>query len=199
MNRFMLAAVVFACASASFAQLPVRPKTPAITHRDWIEIPLDTFFLHRLEVSGKEPPPRLPREAELQRLTQSLVGRNATSAELAAFVKSRDKRAYEKEIDRLLNAPEFEPRFVAVKKLLRKDDPASARRAANECWRIIVGELLVANEGTGPHDALEWLACEVIDPTLVNCCELDRIPEAWDVKHLARAIVVSAAYRCRAR
>jgi hypothetical protein len=45
--------------------------------------------------------------------------------------------------------------------------------------------------------ALEWFAAELLDPTLVNCCELDRpFPQAWDVKPLAKAIAVSAMFRC---
>ncbi len=175
----------------AFAQpAPVRPKLPAVKDREWIQIPLDAFVLHRLEAAGLKPAPETSREELLRRLTRTLVGRTATAAEIEAFVASKHKRAYEKEVDRLLESPGFNARFADVIRLMQKDEPHSARAAANRCWRTFFGRPL-------EHaDALEWLACELLDPSLVNCCDVDRpIPEAWDVKCLARAIAVSAIYR----
>jgi hypothetical protein len=170
---------------------PVRPRPPAIKNRDWIQIPFDTFVLHGWESTGKEAPAEADRTALLQKLTLGIAGRPATGAEIDKFMKARTKRAYEKEVDRLLDLPGFEERFAAMAQKIRKDDPRSAREVAAACWRRLNGRSL---ENAA---ALEWLACELIDPTLVNCCELDRpLPDSWEVKHLVRAIVVSATYRC---
>lgn len=191
-------AITFAIeADQTFAQSPPeRPKPPAVKNRDWIRIPLDAFVLHRLEAEGREPAPVAGREELLRRLTPVLAGRDATKQEIDAFVASRDKRAYEKEVDRLLESPGFAERFAEVARLKKKDHPSTARAAANLAWRKFFGRPLVSDDGSGHPDALEWLACELLDPTLINCCDLDRpLPEAWDIKHLAKAIVVSAVYR----
>ena len=105
-------------ASFAFAQNPpVRPKPPMIQDRDWIQIPLDAFVLSRLETAGLKPMPEASRPELLRRLTLSLAGRAATAAEIDAFVASRDKRAYEKEVDRLFDSSGLLARFAEVARL----------------------------------------------------------------------------------
>ena len=194
MVLFISTATAFCSPQAIAQPAPVRPKPPAIKDRDWIQIPLDAFVLHQLEAAGLKPAPEATREELLRRLTLALAGRSATAAEIDAFVASKTKRAYEKEVDRLLESQGFNDRFGDAIRLLNKNDPRTARAVANRCWQTFFGRRLDNAE------ALEWLACELLDPTLVNCCDVDRpIPEAWSVKHLARAIVVSAIYRQSAR
>lgn len=167
-----------------------RPKPPGVKNRQWIQIPLDAFFLAKLE-SAEIPPNVEASKVELiERATRRLANRSATKEEQAAFVASKDKRAYEKLVDRLIETPEFRQHFLAVSRVVKKGDRDSARAAATRTWALMFGQPL------GDHpEALQWLAWELADPTLANCCDLDNLPEPWQVKHLARAIAISAVFR----
>jgi hypothetical protein len=190
------AIVVLTVGAAMMSQTPAdippnRPKAAAITRREWIQIPVDTFFLAEMEAARREPPKEADRVILIQRATQAILGRAATADEVKAFVESPTKRIYEKTLDRLLEAPESDLRLASLRALVRKDRPASARDVVRGLWRLMTGTAL---ENTA---ALEWYAAELLDPTLVNCCELDKpLPQAWDVKPLAKAIAVSAMFRC---
>jgi hypothetical protein len=176
------------------AQAPVRPPVPMVNDRAWIQIPLDVYILARYEKEGIRPPTEPAKQVQLRRLMKALTGQEPTDAEVKAFIETRDKRAYEKEMERLLALPVVAERFQDIAGLMNKEDPATARLAANEAWRKLTGRKL-SGKAHGHPDALEWLAAEIINPTLVNCCDLDNVPQAWDVKHLLRAIVSSAAFR----
>ena len=120
-GSWLAIATCLAITGLADAQPPVRPKPPAVQDRAWIQIPLDAFILHRLEAEKLKPAPEASREEILERLTRAIAGRSATKAEIAAFVASTNKRAYEKELDRLLCEKDFDERFADVRRLVRKD------------------------------------------------------------------------------
>ena len=70
------------------------------------------------------------------------------------------------------------------------ENPLTARVVANRVWKLFFGAGLsrrvddLGSQGEWPShpELLDWLACELRD-------------SAWDLKHLVRTIVVSAAYR----
>lgn len=171
-----------------------RPKPPVIKDRTWIQIPLDAFFLAKLETEGVAPAPEATRVELIERVTRRLIGTAPTKDDVAAFTASKDKRAYEKLVDRLVQTREFAKRFRNIGDILKKDDrdggSSTAKEAASRAWLLIFGQPLADHPA-----ALEWLAAEIAEPTVVNCCDLDNLPEAWDVRHLARVIAISAVFR----
>ena len=92
--------------------------------------------------------------------------------------------------------------------LTDKSNPLTARVAVNRHWQMLFGGGLVKTvedfgaQGDWPShpELLDWLASEFMEPSLINCCRIDEpLPQSWDVKHLLKAIVTSAAYRQSSR
>ncbi len=85
--------------------------------------------------------------------------------------------------------------------LVAPQQPLTARVIVNRYWQMFFGTGLVktvedfGSQGEQPShpDLLDWLACEFMDPTPgpVGSGGTHR----WDVKHLVRLLVTSAAYR----
>ena len=86
--------------------------------------------------------------------------------------------------------------------LTRPDNPMTARVFVNRQWKNLFGAGLsrvlddVGSQGEGPShpELLDWLASEFMAPT-PSLARPGRTPHAWDVKHLVRVVVTSAAYR----
>jgi len=80
--------------------------------------------------------------------------------------------------------------------LVNRDNPLTARVAVNRIWAQLFGTGIVETEedfgqqGTLPSNQplLDWLAVEFMHPTGAGSTE-------WDVKHIIRLLVSSAAYR----
>jgi hypothetical protein len=74
--------------------------------------------------------------------------------------------------------------------LVSRDNPLTARVVMNRLWRQFFGTGLsrvlddLGGQGEPPAhpELLDWLACEFMD-------------RGWDIKHMVRSIVMSAAYR----
>jgi hypothetical protein len=68
-----------------------------------------------------------------------------------------------------------------------------ARTIADRSWRT----LMKTDAATDP-DILDWLACELMQSTQIDCCHLDDpLPQPWEMKVFLRTIVTCAAYRSR--
>lgn len=76
--------------------------------------------------------------------------------------------------------------------LVQSDHPLTSRVAVNRLWQMLFGRGIVTSsadfgsQGARPThpQLLDWLACEFID-------------SGWDVKHMIKLMVVSAAYQQR--
>ncbi len=87
-------------------------------------------------------------------------------------------------------------RLGLAKWLVSGDHPMTARVTVNRFWQTCFGIGLVktaedfGTQGDFPSHPhlLDWLACEFVSPS-------DATAHPWDVKHVVRLIVTSAAYR----
>ena len=99
---------------AHWAFLPVtRPAVPPVqSSKIQIQNPIDNFLLARLEAAKLEPVPEADRRTLIRRLSFDLTGLPPTPEEVKAFVKSKDPKAYEKLVDRLLASPRYGERMA---------------------------------------------------------------------------------------
>jgi hypothetical protein len=86
---------------------PVRHALPQVRDKAWPKTPVDHFILGRLEREGLQPQPEADRYALIRRLSLDLTGLPPTLAEVDAFVKDADPKAYEKLVDRLLEKESY--------------------------------------------------------------------------------------------
>jgi hypothetical protein len=83
---------------------------PAFTDaaaKAWMRTPIDAFILEKLRKAGLQPSPTADKVTLIRRLTYDLHGLPPTPEEITAFVNDKSPNAYEKLVDRLLNAPRY--------------------------------------------------------------------------------------------
>ncbi len=86
----------------------VRPPVPQIKNqKSKIENPIDAFVLAKLEANNARPAPMASKETLLRRLSYTLTGLPPSPKEVAAFVGDQSPDAYEKVVDRLLEARQY--------------------------------------------------------------------------------------------
>ena len=90
---------------------PQRPTLPAVRDEEWARNPIDRFVLARLEKEGLSPAPEADRLKLLRRAALDLVGLPPTIEEADAFVADSGNKAYEKQINRLLDSPHYGERW----------------------------------------------------------------------------------------
>jgi hypothetical protein len=84
-----------------------QPSIPKLENEPWALTPIDAFVLANLKKQGLRPAPPAGRRVLIRRVTFDLTGLPPTPAEVDAFVKDRDPKAYEKLVDRLLASPAY--------------------------------------------------------------------------------------------
>src|SRR5262249_5912978 len=84
--------------------VPERPNVPTVRRSDWVRNPVDAFILKALEDRNLVPSPEAGRRTLLRRLSLDLIGLPPTVEEMAAFLADADPRAYERQVDRLLDS-----------------------------------------------------------------------------------------------
>ncbi|MCC7423242.1 MAG: DUF1549 domain-containing protein [Planctomycetaceae bacterium] len=91
--------------------LPAPPKSlPAGVK---IRNPIDRLVFARLAARGLSPQPEADRTTLIRRVSFDLTGLPPTPAEIDAFLKDADPKAYEKLVDRLLASPRYGERMAA--------------------------------------------------------------------------------------
>jgi mono/diheme cytochrome c family protein len=86
---------------------PLRPAPPKVNNTAWVKNPIDRFILARLEKERLKPSPEADRVTLLRRLSLDLIGLPPTPEEVDAFLKDNSPKAYEKQVERLLNSPHY--------------------------------------------------------------------------------------------
>jgi hypothetical protein len=90
---------------------PQRPNEPNVKQTEWIRNPIDRFVLAELETRGLTPSPEADRTTLIKRLYADLAGIPPTPDDVDNFVKDTDPLAYEKLVDRLMNASTYGERM----------------------------------------------------------------------------------------
>lgn len=103
-------------------------------------------------------------------------------------------------------------RLTLSRWLVDEKSPTTARALVNRVWQTYFGTGLVESpedfgtrcEQPSHPELLDWLACEIMEPTVFPAhplpANLTKQPVArWSVKHLHRLIVTSATYRQSSR
>ncbi|MFA6546268.1 MAG: DUF1549 domain-containing protein, partial [Limisphaerales bacterium] len=92
---------------------PVRPPVPVVkSPATRASNAVDAFVRSRLEKEGVNPSPEAGRSALIRRVSLDLIGLPPTPAEVDAFLKDSDARAYERLVDRLLASDQFGVRWA---------------------------------------------------------------------------------------
>ena len=90
---------------------PLRPSLPRID-TTWPRNAIDWFVLHRLGENSLKPSPEAAPEQLLRRVHLDLIGLPPSPAELEAFLKNPNTKAYEETVDRLLKSPRYGERWA---------------------------------------------------------------------------------------
>lgn len=93
-------------------QPPVKAAIPAVKDSGRVRNPIDAFLLAALEKKAITFNEDADRRTLLRRAYFDLTGLPPTSADVDAFVKDPDPKAYEKLIDRLLASPNYGERWA---------------------------------------------------------------------------------------
>jgi len=88
-----------------------RPLVPKVKNpvlaTEWVQNPIDSFILAKLESQKLLPSPPATRRELIRRVSYDLIGLPPTPEEVAAFEKDPDPKAYEKLVERLLASPYY--------------------------------------------------------------------------------------------
>ncbi|HEY8504905.1 MAG TPA: PSD1 and planctomycete cytochrome C domain-containing protein [Gemmataceae bacterium] len=91
---------------------PKRPPLPAAGDTSWARNPIDRFVAAGHERHGLTPAPGADRRTLIRRLSFDLTGLPPSPAEVDAFARDTDPKAYEKLVERLLASEHFGERMA---------------------------------------------------------------------------------------
>lgn len=86
---------------------PVKQEPPKAGKAAWIANPIDAFVLANLDKQGLKPAPPASAETMIRRAYYDLIGLPPTAAEVAEFAASKDPKAYDNLIEKLLASPHY--------------------------------------------------------------------------------------------
>lgn len=99
-------------ASTHWSFQPVRrPQTPTVKDSSWLSSPVDAFALSKLEQRGLKPSASADRRTLIRRLAVDLTGLLPTASDVDEFVNDARPDAYERLVNRLLDAPQYGERW----------------------------------------------------------------------------------------
>ncbi len=90
---------------------PVRPAMPAVSDAKWVKNPIDAFVLAKLDKEQLKPSAEAAKATLLRRLSLDLTGLPPTWEEVQTFLRDKSKKAYEKQVDRLLASLHYGERW----------------------------------------------------------------------------------------
>jgi hypothetical protein len=92
-------------------QALVQPAIPSVKNSKWVQSPVDSFVLAKLEKQRLKPAPEGDKRTLLRRISVDLTGLPPTPEEVESFEKDRSVDAYEQAVDRMLSSPRYGERW----------------------------------------------------------------------------------------
>ncbi len=90
---------------------PVKKDPPQIANAGWVNNPVDSFILQKLEAQKLPPAPPASKVTLARRIYFDLLGMPPSPGELNAFLEDGSTDAYPKLIDKLLDDPRYGERW----------------------------------------------------------------------------------------
>jgi uncharacterized protein DUF1553/uncharacterized protein DUF1549/cytochrome c len=84
---------------------------PKVRNTRWVQSPVDAFILAKLEEKGIAPNPRADKRTLIRRASFDLTGLPPKPEEVEAFISDKSPYAFDRVIERLLNAPQYGERW----------------------------------------------------------------------------------------
>ncbi len=92
-------------------QTIAKPAVPDITGNAWVRNPIDAFIVRALNEHGLQPSPEAEPTTLIRRLSLDIRGTLPSIDEVDAFLADQQPGAYERLVDRMLDAPEYGERW----------------------------------------------------------------------------------------
>jgi mono/diheme cytochrome c family protein len=89
-----------------------KPAVPSVKLSRWVQTPVDTFILAKLEQRGLKPSPAADRRTLIRRLSYDLIGLPPSYEEVEDFVHDSTADALPRLVDRLLASPHYGERWA---------------------------------------------------------------------------------------
>lgn len=89
-----------------------KPTVPTVRAASWVQSPVDSFVLARLEAEGLSPAAPADKRTLIRRVTFDLTGLPPTEAEIQRFLADTSPDAFAKVVDRLLDSPAYGERWA---------------------------------------------------------------------------------------
>jgi hypothetical protein len=154
-------------------QPPVRPAVPQVGSPAWISNPIDSFIAQEHMRHGLIPQREASKPALLRRVYLDLIGLPPTREQLLAFLADDSPDAYEREVHRLLESPQYGERWARHWMDVWRYSDWYGRRMVPDVWnsapqiwrwRDWIVRSLNSDKGYDRMIA-EMLAGDEIDPT----------------------------------
>lgn len=89
-----------------------RVSPPRVANIEWLQNPIDSFILSKLEQRSWQPAPAATRDELIRRVHFDLLGLPPQPEDIVAFVSDESPDAYEKLVDGLLASPHYGERWA---------------------------------------------------------------------------------------
>lgn len=93
---------------------PEKQNIPGVREAQWTENEIDQFILAKLEKNQLSPSSRAGKSTLLRRVSLDLTGIPPTIEELESYLNDSSENAYEKQVDRLLDSPDFGEKWASM-------------------------------------------------------------------------------------
>ena len=86
---------------------PVKPAAPSVKNPGWVQSPIDSFILAKLDAAGLEPAPAADRRTWARRVSFDLTGLPPSAERLETYLADSAANADEKFVDQLMQTPQW--------------------------------------------------------------------------------------------